>query len=253
MKGIVLAGGMGTRLLPLTLTSNKHLLPVGDEPMIFHPIRLLVSAGITEIQIVTGGNSPGDFLQLFADCADRFGSDVQVSFVYQQGSGGIPAAMRCARTFAGDASVCVVLGDNIFEVTPQITQHIQTFTSGCRLLLASVPDLTRFGVVDVDLPSREVRDIIEKPKSHMITPYMRAITGLYCFDSRVWEKVDTLRPSSRGELEVVDLHRSYHADAQLSFSLHHGWWTDAGTHDSLFRANLLIRGYHDTIPRSTTP
>jgi len=235
MKGVILAGGYGSRLLPLTAVTNKHLLPIYDKPMIHYPIATLVGAGVTEIMIVTGGNWAGDFLQLLGNGKKTFGPEVNIHYTYQDGAGGIPAALHYAKDFVDGDDVCVILGDNVFE--PGVTEDfIRSFDSGGRILLKEVDDPHRFGVAVVRGP--KVTHIIEKPKEY-ISPL--AITGLYCFDRRVWDVIDRLEPSERGELEVTDLHLYYLRSGELSFRVCDGWWTDAGTFESLFRAGAYIR------------
>lgn len=236
MKGVVLAGGNGTRLLPLTKVTNKHLLPVWREPMIYHPIKTLVDAGIKDIMIVTGGNSAGGFLELLSNGKAAFGPDVNLSYTYQDGAGGIPAALSYARDFADGDDVCVILGDNIFE-PGCATDFIQSFQGGESIFLKEVDDPNRYGVAVVR--NGTIVDMIEKP-SQYVSPY--AITGLYCFDSRVWPVIDKLVPSARGELEVVDIHRYYHRLGELEWGVCLGWWTDAGTHESLHAASVLMKG-----------
>jgi glucose-1-phosphate thymidylyltransferase len=237
MKGVVLAGGYGTRLSPLTKVFNKHLLPVWREPMIYHPIKTLVEAGVREIMIVTGGNSAGDFLELLSNGKSAFGDDVELSYTYQDGAGGIPAALRYARDFSDGDAVCVILGDNIFE--PGVaTGFIRGFQGGGRIFLKEVHDPNRYGVAVLE--GSKIRGMIEKPQDY-ISPY--AITGLYCFDGAVWDVIDTLTESARGELEVVDIHRHYHRSGNLSYEICEGWWTDAGTHESLYQASTLMRDH----------
>lgn len=233
MKGVILAGGYGTRLGNLTKVVNKHLLPVWDQPMIYHPIRTLVEAGVTDIMIVTGGR-PGDFIRLLGS-GKQFHPDLNLHYVYQDGAGGIPAALNCARQWVGTDSVCVLLGDNIFE-PGAATNFIRTYKGGGRIFLKEVPDPNRFGVAV--LRNGDITHIQEKPQEH-ISPY--AITGLYLFDMRVWNVIDQLQPSDRGELEVVDIHRHYLKLRELEYQICDGYWTDAGTHESLFRANALAR------------
>jgi glucose-1-phosphate thymidylyltransferase len=234
MKGIVLAGGLGTRLAPLTRVTNKHLLPVFDEPMVHYPIRTLIGAGITEILIVTGGNSAGDFLKLLRNGAE-FGLH-RLHYAYQEGEGGIAAALGLAEHFADGGPVCVVLGDNILE--KGIAPFVKKFRhqgSGAKILLSEVPDPERFGV-PVFEDGRVVR-IEEKPAnpgSHY------AVIGVYLYDNRVFEIIKTLKPSGRGELEITDVNNAYIESGDLSWDVIEGWWTDAGTFDSLLKASNLI-------------
>ena len=234
MKGIVLAGGMGTRLLPLTKVTNKHLLPVYDRPMIYYPIQTLVNAGIREILLVTGGNSAGDFLKLLGN-GKEFGLK-HLDYTYQEGEGGIADALRLAEYFADGEPVCVVLGDNIIE--GNIVQAARTFKDqkiGAKILLKEVPDPQRFGVPVLD--GKRVVKIEEKPKR----PKSRyAVTGLYFYDARVFSIIKTLKPSARGELEITDVNNAYIEADQLTWDVLDGWWTDAGTIESLHRANHLV-------------
>lgn len=234
MKGIVLAGGLGTRLAPLTRVTNKHLLPVFDQPMVYYPIRTLVEAGITDILIVTGGNSAGDFLKLLRNGAE-FGLR-RLHYAYQEGEGGIAAALGLAEHFADGDPVCVVLGDNILEKS--IAQFVKKFRhqgSGAKILLREVPDPERFGV-PVFEDNRVVR-IEEKPAS---PKSQYAVIGVYMYDNRVFDIIKTLKPSGRGELEITDVNNAYIESGDLSWDLIEGWWTDAGTFESLLNASKLI-------------
>jgi len=234
MKGIVLAGGLGTRLSPLTRVTNKHLLPVFDQPMVHYPIRTLVGAGITDILIVTGGNSAGDFLKLLRNGAE-FGLQ-RLNYAYQEGAGGIAAALSLAEHFADGEPVCVVLGDNILE--KGIAPFVKKFRhqgSGAKILLSEVTDPQRFGV-PVFADSKVVR-IEEKPSDPQSN---FAVIGVYLYDNRVFEIIKTLKPSGRGELEITDVNNAYIASGDLSWDVIEGWWTDAGTFDSLLKASNLI-------------
>lgn len=234
MKGIVLAGGLGTRLAPLTRVTNKHLLPVFNQPMVYYPIRTLVEAGITDILIVTGGNSAGDFLKLLRNGAE-FGLN-RLNYAYQEGEGGIAAALGLAEHFADGGPVCVVLGDNILEKS--IASFVRKFRhqgSGAKILLSEVPDPARFGV-PVFEDGRVVR-IEEKPADPK-SGY--AVIGVYMYDNRVFEIIKTLKPSGRGELEITDVNNAYIERGDLSWDVIEGWWTDAGTFDSLLNASNLI-------------
>jgi glucose-1-phosphate thymidylyltransferase len=235
MKGVVLAGGTGSRLFPLTRVTNKHLLPVYDKPMIYYPLQTLVDAGIQDILIVTGGNSAGDFLRLLRNGKD-FGLK-QMNFAYQEGEGGIADALRLAEYFVDGDSVCVVLGDNIIEGSIRAAK--QTFEKqgrGAMILLKEVPDPERFGVPT--LQNGRIVRIDEKPKAPS-SPY--AVIGIYFYDSTVFQRIRTLRPSGRQEYEITDVNNSYLADGQLAHEMVDGWWTDAGTFDSLWRASSLVR------------
>jgi len=235
MKGVVLAGGLGTRLAPLTLVTNKHLLPVWDKPMIYHPIQTLANAGITEICLVTGGNYAGEFLRLLRN-GHEFGLK-QIHYEYQEGEGGIADALRLARHFVGGEDVMVVLGDNIIE--GNILQAANAFREqdgGARLLFSEVSDPQRFGVPEFD-GERLVR-IIEKPQA---PPSNYAVIGIYMYDNRVFDIIETLQPSGRGELEITDVNNRYLELGGLQYDVLEGWWTDAGTFESLFRATQLVR------------
>jgi len=234
MKGIVLAGGLGSRLHPLTRVTNKHLLPVYDRPMIFYPIQTLVDAGIEEILIVTGGQNAGDFLRLLSNGKD-FGLK-HLNYTYQEGEGGIADALRLAEHFTDGDSVCVVLGDNVIQGT--IRSAADTFRAqktGAHLLLKAVHDPHRFGCPEI-VDGRILR-IEEKPKQPKSN---YAVTGLYFFDETVFEKIGKLKPSARGELEVTDINNMYLEEGTLTYSILEGWWTDAGTFDSLRHATELV-------------
>jgi len=234
MKGIVLAGGLGTRLAPLTRITNKHLLPVFDAPMVYYPIRTLVEAGITEILIVTGGNNAGDFLKLLRNGAE-FGLR-HLHYAYQEGEGGIAAALSLAEEFADDEPVCVVLGDNILERS--IADYVRKFRhqgKGAKILLSEVHDPQRFGVPVIE-EDRIVR--IEEKPSEPKSPY--AIIGVYMYDNRVFDIIKTLKPSGRGELEITDVNNAYIEWGDMTWDVIEGWWTDAGTFESLLRASNLV-------------
>jgi len=234
MKGVVLAGGLGTRLAPMTRVTNKHLLPVYDRPMIYYPIQTLVEAGIAEILLVTGGNNAGDFLRLLGNGRD-FGLK-HLHYTYQEGEGGIAAALGLAEDFADGGPICVVLGDNILErsIRPAVERYARTGRGGL-VLLKEVPDPGRFGV-PVFEGDRIVR-IEEKPKR----PGSRyAVIGVYIYDARVFEIIRTLKPSGRGELEITDVNNAYLGWGELDHAFVDGWWTDAGAVESLFRAAGLV-------------
>ncbi|MGA2072034.1 MAG: sugar phosphate nucleotidyltransferase [Terriglobia bacterium] len=237
MKGIILAGGIGSRLFPLTRVTNKHLLPVYDRPMIFFPIQTLVNAGITDILLVTGGQNAGDFLRLLGNGKD-FGLQ-HINYTYQQGEGGIADALRLAEYFAAGEKICVVLGDNVIE-TNIIAACVQfkKQEKGAHILLKEVADPQRFGV-PVFEGGRIVR-IEEKPKEAK-SPY--AVIGIYMYDATVFDRIRKLKPSARGEFEITDVNNQFLADGTLTYSVLDGWWTDAGTFDSLLRAtNLVAQG-----------
>ncbi len=235
MKGVVLAGGLGSRLYPLTKITNKHLLPVFDKPMIYYPIQCLVNAGITDILVVTGGNSAGHFLQLLRNGAD-FGLK-RLNYAYQEGEGGIADALKLAEAFAEGDSICVVLGDNIIE--GNIKRAVDDFGrqgGGAKILLKEVHDPERFGVATVQ--NGKVVKIVEKP-AHPETNL--AVIGIYLYDPAVFDICRTLKPSQRGELEITDVNNEYVRRGTLSCEILKGWWTDAGTFESLYRSATLIR------------
>ncbi len=235
MKGVVLAGGTGSRLFPLTRVTNKHLLPVYDKPMIYYPLQTLVDAGIQDILIVTGGNSAGDFLRLLRNGKD-FGLK-QLNFAYQEGEGGIADALRLAEYFVDGDSVCVVLGDNIIEGSIRAAKRaFEKQERGAMILLKEVPDPERFGVPT--LQNGRIVRIDEKPKAPS-SPY--AVIVIYFYDSTVFRRIRTLKPSGRQEYEITDVNNAYLADGQLAHQIVGGWWTDAGTFDSLWRASSLVR------------
>ncbi len=235
MKGIILAGGMGSRLHPLTRVTNKHLLPVYDKPMIYYPVQTLVDAGIRDILIVTGGNSAGDFLKLLKN-GDNFGLQ-QLNFAYQEGQDGIADALRLAEYFARGDKICVVLGDNIIEGSIRgAKQAFDKQEAGAKILLKEVPDPERFGVPTIE--QGRIVCIDEKPK-HPASPF--AVVGIYFYDSTVFSRIRGLKRSARGEYEVTDLNNSYLRDEQLTYEMLDGWWTDAGSFESLWQATSLVR------------
>jgi len=234
MKGVILAGGLGTRLYPLTKVTNKHLLPVYDKPMIYYPIQTLINARIDDILIVTGGNNAGDFLKLLGN-GKEFGLR-HINYTYQEGEGGIAEALRLAEFFATGEKICVVLGDNIIE--KNIRKAVENFRrqkEGAKILLKEVPDPQRFGVPDLkgDRIIR-VEEKPENPKSHY------AVIGIYLFDQEVFNFIKTLKPSDRGELEITDVNNQYIGKGLMTWDILEGWWTDAGTFESLLRANQLV-------------
>lgn len=235
MKGIILAGGLGTRLRPSTLVTNKHLLPVYDRPMIYYPIQTLINVGITEIMIVTGGEFAGSFLRLLGN-GKAFGLD-HLNYTYQEGEGGIAQALSLCEYYARGESVCVVLGDNLIE--KNIKNAIDRFKAhgeqGAMILLKEVPDAQRFGVAEIR--GDKIAGIVEKPKNPP-SPY--AVTGIYLYDNQVFGFIKDLKPSGRGELEITDVNNIYIKRNQMSFEFLEGWWTDAGTITSLLRAGNLV-------------
>ncbi|MCC7389731.1 MAG: NTP transferase domain-containing protein [Phycisphaerales bacterium] len=241
MKGVILAGGLGTRLRPLTSVTNKHLLPVYDKPMIYYPIECLLNAGISDILIVTGGEHAGDFLKLLKN-----GKDLGVrhlAYAYQEGEGGIADALKLAEDFADGEKICVVLGDNIVERNiRRAAGDFFTQRSGAKILLKEVPDPQRFGVVrfEGDGEHKRVAEIIEKPAS---PPSNCAVIGIYFYDADVFKVCQSLKPSGRGELEITDVNNYYLQRGDLTHEIIDGWWTDAGTFESLYRAtDLVARG-----------
>lgn len=234
MRGVVLAGGLGTRLDPITRIINKHLLPVYDKPMIYYPIRALVNAGIEDILIVTGGRNAGDFLKLLGN-GREFGLK-HLDFTYQEGEGGIAEALGLARHFSRGERLCVMLGDNVIE--KNIIGPVNAFRHqerGAKILLKEVPDPARFGVPRFE--GARVVAVEEKPE----TPASRyAVTGIYLFDETVFDKIDRLERSARGELEITDVNNQYIAEGTMTWDVLDGWWTDAGTVESLLLASRLV-------------
>jgi len=234
MKGIILAGGLGTRLLPLTKITNKHLLPVYNKPMIYYPMRTLVDAGIEEIMIVTGGPHAGDFLRLLGN-GKEFGL-ADLHYTYQEGEGGIADALRLTEHFVDGEDVCVILGDNI--IAESIKEYVDHFLfrqkSGAKVLLKEVVDPGRFGVAEVK--DGKVISIEEKPKEPKSN---YAVTGIYMYDYSVYDIIRTLKPSDRGELEITDVNNYYLKKGNLTYNILDSWWSDAGTFESLLNANNL--------------
>jgi len=234
MKGIILAGGTGSRLYPLTKVTNKHLLPVGRYPMIFHSVAKLKEAGITDILIVTGKEHMGDVVNLLGS-----GSEMGVTFTYkvQDEAGGIAQALGLAKDFVNNESMVVILGDNIFS--DSITRYVTSFRQkgkGAKILLKKVDDPSRYGVPE--LVGEKIISIEEKPR---LPKSNYAVTGIYMFDARVFDIVRNLKPSARGELEITDVNNAYIASQELGYEILDGWWTDAGTHASLTHANELAK------------
>jgi len=235
LRGVVLAGGTGSRLRPLTKVTNKHLLPVGRKPMIYYPIEKLTGIGIEEVLVVTGLEHMGDVVGLLGS-----GKDLGCRFTYkvQDEAGGIAQALALAENFANGQSLAVILGDNIFQAS--LKEHAERFSeqgAGARLLLQQVSDPHRFGVAEIR--DGKVLGIEEKPKEPK-SDY--AITGVYFYDAAVFDIIRTLKPSARGELEITDVNNAYIDKGQMSYDFLEGWWTDAGTFDSLMRANELVIG-----------
>jgi glucose-1-phosphate thymidylyltransferase len=234
MKGIILAGGLGTRLFPLTKITNKHLLPVYDRPMIYYPIETLVNSGIDDIMIVTGGKKSGDFLSLLGNGSD-FGLK-HLNYTYQVGEGGIADALDLCEHWAGDDAICVILGDNLIErnIKKAVTDF-KTQSTGAKIMLKEVHDPERFGVAELD--GGKVTSIIEKPKEPESN---LAVIGIYMYDNRVFDVIKTLEPSERGELEITDVNNWYIKDESMTYEVLEGWWTDAGTFESLHRSAGLV-------------
>ncbi len=234
IKGVVLAGGLGTRLAPLTSVINKHLLNIYNKPMVYYPIETLVNAGINEIMIVTGGNNAGDFLRLLGN-----GSELglkHIEYAYQKGEGGIADALRLAEDFIDGDKLVVILGDNIIEKS--IKKSVDKFRkqeNGARILIKKVSDPERFGVVE--FKGKKIKNIVEKPKKPK-TPYV--VTGVYMYDSNVFDIIKRLKPSKRGELEITDVNNAYIKSGLMQYDILSGFWTDSGTFESLLRANNLV-------------
>jgi glucose-1-phosphate thymidylyltransferase len=234
MKGVILAGGLGTRLYPLTKITNKHLLPVFDKPMIYYPLQALVNSGIRDILIVTGGNHAGDFLKLLGN-GKEFGLQ-HVNYTYQEGEGGIAAALDLAEYFSEGEKICVILGDNIIE--KNIVHAVRAFEKqerGAKILLKEVPDAHRFGVPEVR--DGRILRIEEKPPN---PPSNYAVIGIYMYDPEVFRIIKSLKPSDRGEMEITDVNNEYLRRGTLTYDVLEGWWTDAGTFESLLRASRLV-------------
>jgi glucose-1-phosphate thymidylyltransferase len=230
MKGVILAGGKGTRLYPLTYATNKHLLPVYDQPMVYYPIQTLVNAGIDEVLIVTGEAHAGDFINVIKN-GKELGLK-HVEYAYQEGgSSGISDALKYAEDFADNSSIAVILGDNTTDA--DIRPAVESFREGAMVFLKAVPDPERFGIPRFDLNDQsKIVEIIEKPKD---PPSSMAVTGLYFYDATVFDKIRSLKPSARGELEVTDLNNAYIQEGKLAWTELKGFWSDAGTFSSLFR------------------
>ncbi len=241
LKGVILAGGLGKRLYPLSKITNKHLLPIYSKPMIYYPIQTLVDAGIRDILIVTGGTHAGEFLRLLGN-GSAFGLK-HINYTYQEGEGGIADALRLAKHFVDNDKVVVMLGDNIVEKS--IKKAVDDFKKqpcGARVLIKKVGDPERFGVVE--FKGERIASIKEKPKRPK-SDY--AVTGIYMYDSKVFEIIKTLKPSRRGELEITDVNNAYIKRGELECSVLGGWWTDSGTFDSLLRAGNLAAKREDKL------
>ena len=229
MKGIILAGGLGTRLYPLTYATNKHLLPVFDRPMIYYPIQTLMKAGIREVMVVTGGPHAGHFLAVLKN--GREVGLTHLEYAYQESEGGIAQALALCEDFADGQDVLVILGDNTTDA--DIGPAVRTFERGARLFLKKVEDPERFGVPVFDSNGRIIRveEKPEKPKSNY------AVTGLYIYDNKVFDHIRVCEPSQRGELEITDVNNFYIQSGELDWVELDGFWSDAGTFESLYRTN----------------
>lgn len=235
LKGVVLCGGLGKRLEPLTRITNKHLLPVYNRPMVFYPIHTLVEAGIKDIMIVTGGNNAGDFLRLIGN-GSEFGLR-HINYTYQRGEGGIAEALGLTEHFVDRSKVVVILGDNI--IGGSIKRHLQRFRrqgNGARVLVKKVDDPERFGVAEIK--NGRILSIEEKPK-HPRSDFV--VTGFYMYDHKVFDIIKTLKPSGRGELEITDVNNAYLKREELYYDCLDCWWTDCGLPETLYRAAALVR------------
>lgn len=245
VKGVITAGGLGTRLLPLTKVTNKHLLPVYDRPMIFYPLQTLVQAGISEVMVITGGKNPGAFLELLGDGAD-FGLD-SIAYAYQKGAGGIAAALSLAEQFAGGEPIMVMLGDNIIE--DNFKAHVKSFRKGARLFFKKVHNPQQYGVPE--FRGQRLSKIVEKPKNPK-SPY--AQIGIYMYDSTVFDLIRKLKPSRRGELEITGLNNAYIKRGLVDYRMVNGYWVDAGTTiPELFNASSFIRSQKSSEKGKSAP
>lgn len=233
MKGAILAGGKGTRLYPLTHATNKHLLPVFDKPMIYYPIQTLVNAGIDEIIIVTGGPHAGDFLHVLKNGED-FGVK-HIEYAYQEGESGIADALRLCEDFVGEDNVTVILGDNCTDAN--IKEEVQSFKEGALVFFKEVPDPKRFGVPVFDNQDKQRIIRIEEKPAEPASNY--AVTGLYIYDNKVFDYIRVNKPSARGELEITDVNNRYIEEGKMKGKLLQGFWSDAGTFESLYRTNVF--------------
>jgi len=237
MKGIILAGGTGSRLMPLTKVTNKHLLPVYTKPMIYYPLETLIAAGLRDVMIISGKGHAGHFLELLGS-GSEFG--VRLAYGIQEKAGGIAEALSLCEDFSDGEPVVVILGDNIFTEHTQITKAASDFRAqgkGAKVLLKEVPDPQRFGVAEV--AGEKIVSIEEKPQAPKSN---YCVTGLYFYDEQVWQIIKTLQPSGRGELEITDVNNFYVQQGSMTFEVISGEWTDAGTFDSLLKANMLAAG-----------
>ncbi len=235
MKGIILAGGTGSRLYPLTKVTNKHLLPVYDKPMIYYPLATLIDAGLKDILIVSGRGHAGHFLELLGSGSEW---GVRITYEIQDEAGGIAQALGLAEGFADEEEVAVILGDNIFQ--DSIREDVSGFKGGSKIFLKEVPDAQRFGVAELD--GDRVTGIEEKPE---VPKSNFAVTGLYMYDAKVFEVIRTLKPSGRGELEITDVNNYYIDQGRMGYSVLDGYWSDAGTFESLLRAGVMVEKYRE--------
>jgi len=235
MKGIILAGGTGSRLYPLTKVTNKHLLPVYDKPMIYYPLETLIDAGLDDILIVSGRGHAGHFLELLGSGSEW---GVRITYEIQDEAGGIAQALGLAEGFADEEEVAVILGDNIFQ--DSIREDVSGFRGGSKIFLKEVPDAQRFGVAELD--GDRVIGIEEKPE---VPKSNFAVTGLYMYDSKVFEVIRTLKPSGRGELEITDVNNEYIRQGAMGYSVLDGYWSDAGTFESLLRAGMIVKKHRE--------
>lgn len=234
MKGVILAGGLGTRLYPLTHATNKHLLPVFNQPMIYYPIQTLVNAGISDILIVVGGPHAGDFIRVLKNGQDFGIKHLEYAF-QESGDGGIADALRLAQDFADNQPICAILGDNCTDA--DIKKEVQGFKTGATIFLKEVLDPERFGIVEFDpQDNKKIIDIVEKPKDPKSN---LAVTGLYIYDGDVFKHISTIKPSERGQLEITDVNNIYVQKGTMNYSMLEGFWSDAGTFDSLYRTNVF--------------
>lgn len=233
MKGVVLAGGLGTRLYPLTHATNKHLLPVFNKPMVYYPIQTLVQAGVKDIMVVVGGPHAGDFMAVLKNGKD-FGVN-HLEYQYQDsGDGGIADALKLCEDFADNDSISVILGDNCTDAN--ISREVKEFKDGAMLFLKEVPDPHRFGIAVFDETGKKIKDLVEKPQEPKSS---YAITGLYIYDNKVFDYIRKIKPSDRGQLEITDVNSLYLKDGKLNWSHLKGFWSDAGTFKSLYRTNVF--------------
>lgn len=234
MKGVILAGGTGSRLFPCTCVVNKHLLPIYDQPMIYYPIETLVKAGCKELLIVTGG-SLGDFAKLIGN-GSKFGLD-SVLYAYQEKPDGISGALKLAKSFIGNEKFIVILGDNVLfdDLTPHIKTFEQEPVGSCKLFVKEIVNPTAFGVAEII--NGRITSIIEKPK---VPPTNYAVIGVYMYDQTVFDIIRDLKPSARGELEITDVNMKYVTEGKVSHAILDGVWLDTGSHASLFEANQIV-------------